>query len=286
MFKFQNHTQSDLQTNNYPMSDTLLLLGFEHQTFSELLSLIDGQRRDLEKGDPVDIHLLQSVTEYFRDYADECHHPIEDIVLRRLSLRDPAAVPDPDRLSQDHQEIARLTSLLETTIRAAASNGDARTPELGEIMEQFVESYRSHMSMEEEHLFPAATKALTTEDWAEIDFGVFDRDDPLYDSSTEARFERLRKEIEKSANELSPRTIGLRQAKRLQRLVSITDFNKSMRNSSIHERNCQLVRHPQGGYGLVLDGKSTLDIPECNEQQAVWCAYYFLQGRATCGKHG
>jgi hemerythrin-like domain-containing protein len=263
------------------MSDTLLLLGFEHQTFGELLSLIDGQRRNLENGAPVDLQLLQSVAEYFSSYPDACHHPIEDLVLRRLRLRDPAAVPDPDRLSTEHQEIARLTKLLATTIQAAASNSDAPTPELGEILAQFVEGYRSHMSMEEAHFFPAAAKALTNEDWAEIDFGVFDRDDPLYDSSTEARFERLRKEIEKSANEFSQRTIGLRQAKRLQQLVSISDFNKSM-----HERNWHLKSHPQGGYGLVLDGHDKIEIPECDEQQAVWCAYYFLQGRATRGTHG
>lgn len=281
MFKFPTHKQRDLQANKYQMSDTLLLLGFEHKTFGELLSLIDGQRRNLDNGDPVDIQLLQSVAEYFRSYPDDCHHPIEDLVLRRLRLRDPAAVPDPEKLTREHQELAHLTKLMATTIQATASNGNAPTPELGEIMEQFVERYRIHMSMEEEHFFPSAHRALNEEDWAEIDFGVFDRDDPLYDSSTEARFERLRKEIEKSAKEFSQCTIGLRQAKRLQQLVSISDFNKSM-----HARNCHLESHPQGGYGLVLDGHDTIGIPECDEQQAVWCAYYFLQGQATRGTLG
>jgi hemerythrin-like domain-containing protein len=263
------------------MSDTLLLLGFEHQSFGELLSLIDEEIRNLETGSPVDIGLLQSVAAYFSDYPDECHHPVEELVLRRLCMRDSDAVPDPDKLSKDHLEIARITKLFATTLGAAASNGDGRTPALGKIMKEFVERYRNHMSMEEEHFFPAAAKALTKEDWAEIDFSVFDRDDPLYNSSTEARFESLRKKMEKSANEFSTPSFGLTQTKRLQRLVSISDFNKSM-----HDQDGHLVRHPQGGYGLVLDGRIAVDIPECDEQQAVWCAYYFLQGQATRGMHG
>jgi len=70
----------------------------------------------------------------------------------------------------------------------------------------------------------------------------------------------------------------LRQAKRVQSLRSMSDFNDSMHEAGV---DCLFVRHPGGGYGLELDGLAIMDIPECSEERATWCAYYFLQGRES-----
>jgi hemerythrin-like domain-containing protein len=256
------------------MSDALLLLDLEHRSFGDLLNVIDDQRRNLEDGGPVDTNLLQSVAETLRGYPDECHHPVEDLVLRRLCMRASEAVPDPAWLFNEHRELRRLARQFSTTLAAMVSNDDAQTPELGELMEEFVNYYRNHMMMEREHFFSAAAKALTRQDWEEIEFDLFDREDPLVDRSAHQRFQSLREEIQKSASKLGKRAFRLRQAKRVQQLVSVSDFNKSML-----DRGCFLVRHPQGGYGLERDGDAMTDIPECSETQAVWCAYYFLQGQ-------
>lgn len=263
------------------MSDTLLLLGLEHKNFGELLNLIEEQRYNLEDGGPVDINLLQRVAEYFSGYPDECHHPVEDLVLRRLCMRDSGAVPDPDRLAREHREIENLTRLLSKTVAAAASNVEAKTPELGEVMEQFVNYYRNHIMMEEKHFFSAAAELLIKDDWEAIEWELFDRDDPLFDRSSHERFQRLREKIDKSAREFSKRTFRLRQAKRVQQLRSISDFNKWA-----EERDCLLVCHPEGGYRLDLDGQAMVDIPACSEERAVSCAYYFLQGWATYDARG
>jgi hemerythrin-like domain-containing protein len=183
------------------MTDVLLLLRLEHKNFDELLNLIDEQRHNLEQGGDVDINLLQSIIEYFSGYPDECHHPVEDIVLQRLCVRDSSAVPDINRLSKEHREIERLTGLLATTLTATVNTGNAQTPELGEVMQQFVSNYRNHMKMEEECFFSTAAKALSKEDWEVIEFDLFDRDDPLFDRAAHARFRGLREEIENSAGE-------------------------------------------------------------------------------------
>ena len=59
----------------------------------------------------------------------------------------------------------------------------------------FVASYRRHLDMEEEKLFPAALRELTGEDWEEIEYDSFDRKDPLFSDSVEQRFGRLREHI-------------------------------------------------------------------------------------------
>lgn len=199
------------------MPDALLLLHLEHENFNGLLDLIDEQRHNLEQGNDVDINLLKSVAEYFSGYPDECHHPIEDTVLRQLCMRDSKAVPDLDldKLSKEHKEIERLTGLLATTLSACAHAGDAQTPELGEVMQQFVNYYRDHMMMEEEHFFPLAAKALLKEDWKKIEFDLFYREDPLLERGAHERFQILREIIESSARESYRRAARLRQEKRV-----------------------------------------------------------------------
>ena len=44
-------------------------------------------------------------------------------------------------------------------------------------------------------MFPAAAKALQSEDWAEIDARLDDRKDPLFDSVVEQKFKNLQKTI-------------------------------------------------------------------------------------------
>ena len=260
------------------MMDVLLLLRLEHKNFGELLNLIDKQRYNLEQGGNVDINLLQSLAEYLSGYPDECHHPVEDIVLRRLCLRDPGAMPDADRLSKEHGEIERLTGLFATTVTATVNAGDAQTPELGEVMQQLVNYYRNHMMMEEEYFLPAAARVLSKEDWEAIELDLCACDGPLFSRAAHVRFQNLLEEIEKTGRVSGRHAFRLRQAKRVQSLRSMSDFNDSMHEAGV---DCLLVRHPGGGYGLELDGLAIMDIPECSEERATWCAYYFLQGRES-----
>jgi hypothetical protein len=51
------------------------------------------------------------------------------------------------------------------------------------------------MAMEDGYFFPAALKALTAQDWAEIASAVTGHKDPLFSDATEERFDALREHI-------------------------------------------------------------------------------------------
>ena len=51
------------------------------------------------------------------------------------------------------------------------------------------------MQSEEDTFFPAVQRCFTADDWAEIDFQVFDQADPLFSETVERRFEALRDHI-------------------------------------------------------------------------------------------
>lgn len=59
----------------------------------------------------------------------------------------------------------------------------------------FIEYQRQHLQKEERLLFPAAVKALRSDDWAEINARLDDRKDPLFNSVVEERFHNLQRTI-------------------------------------------------------------------------------------------
>ena len=55
------------------------------------------------------------------------------------------------------------------------------------------------MLMEEQHFFPLALQRLSRNDFAEIEFTLFDQPDPLFNRDAETRFAELRAEIARLA---------------------------------------------------------------------------------------
>ena len=252
------------------MSDALLLLRLEHENLNQLLDLIDEQRQLADAGGELDRDLLGTVAEYFGGYPDKCHHPVEDLVFARLKMRDPDAVSDPEKLTDEHAQIERLTAELAETI-AANDDGSA----LAEVLEQFTNDYRTHMAMEEKHFFPAAARALSEQDWDEIDFRLFDSPDPLFDHAAHERFHGLRERINKLARSSHRRSARLRQVRQLAKLTSVEEFNAFLEDADYAYR---LETRSDGGFTVKSSSRSLIDIPASEVSQAIWCAYFFVQG--------
>jgi len=62
----------------------ILLLRLEHNRFDDLLDLIEDQ---LDHADLPDRELLRNIVDYFSGYPERCHHPVEDLVYRKLRAR-------------------------------------------------------------------------------------------------------------------------------------------------------------------------------------------------------
>jgi hypothetical protein len=145
-------------------------------------------------------------------------------------------------------------------------------------MRHLVGYYHHHMAMEEKHFFPTALEVLSDDDWAEIDFAVFDRDDPLYDEAA-GQLSVLRAKIDRLAGEQKTRRPAQarleEEEKWLLGLTGIARFDEAMRNRGIAAR---LVRLDDGDYALEIEGHPALIVPECSEARAAWCAYCFVMG--------
>jgi len=151
---------------------------------------------------------------------------------------------------------------------------DTLTAALKDIMRRFVDHYRAHMIAEEKDFFTVALDTLSASDWSEVEFALFDRDDPLFDREVEERFSHLRGKIQDLANKSCRRGAFLRQAFQLRELTSIQSFNEAMQKAG---HGYRLLEHIGGGYGLQSAGQFVVDIPKCSPARAVWCAYYYVE---------
>jgi len=252
------------------MPETILLLYLEHKNQALLLDLLDEHSGKIERGEQPNLELLQSIVDYFSGYPEQCHHPKEDLVFRKLQERNASAIGEPGYLLREHKELTRITNRFARILNDSRQHPDANKDPLVGIMRSYVEDYRKHMAMEEELFFPTAIKALSRVDWLEIDFNVFDRDDPLFDRVLEDRYKVLRQEISRHAE-----ASRYQEQDWLQGVTSIAQFNQADKFS---DQRIRLVRSGVGGYSLERYGRRLVNFPECSEARAVWCAYYFLEG--------
>ena len=217
---------------------------------------------------------MQSAFDYLSDYPDKCHHPKEDLVYWKLHSRHPVLAESLSVLVEEHERLARMTEGLRRTLGELQRDDAGTNDRFSERVREFLDFYRHHMAMEEEHFCPAALQSLSRNDWAEIDFTVFDQSDPLLDRSTEDRFARLRDEITRLGDAQKTSAARREEAARLGRLQSIADFNEAMQQTG---ESVRLIRSPEGGYELERKGNALVHIPECSETRAAWCAYFYLK---------
>ena len=257
------------------MADAILLLRLEHHNMAELLTLMEQQ---LESNAPTDLELLQNIVDYFNDYPEQCHHPVENLIFKKLHQQDANRADVIGELLADHKAIADLTLRVATSLKDYVTTDDGETTQLKEVIQQFINHYRAHMAAEEKTFFPAALETLTKSDWDEIDYDLFDRNDPLFDYKVEAKFRALSEKIKQRAGRTDQYSALIRQTKRLSLLNSIQAFNDMMKKAKDDYR---IIKRPDGAYGLERYGEIVIDIPNCSPSRAAWCAYFYVEAEKT-----
>jgi hemerythrin-like domain-containing protein len=177
------------------MAAILDTLRQEHVNLDRLLGVLAKQGEVFERADSPDFDLIEDILDYFENFPDRYHHPLENAILRRLTERDAAAATQVGDLEGEHRAIAQRARSLRTVFRHVREEEEiSRDAVLGEI-QSFLDGYHHHMNMEEDVLFIAAAASLLDEDWRAIEAESSRASDPLWDNRDEERYGRLRREI-------------------------------------------------------------------------------------------
>lgn len=171
----------------------LSMIRSEHAALSAMLRsipmLIDRYR---QPGREPDFGALRAILFYIGDYAEQRHHRKEsDLLFPRLRLRDASAAAVIDVLDAQHVEGERRVRELEHALVAFEMMGESRRAQFERDAERYVEFYRDHMRLEEEFVLPAADKALTFDDWTEIDQAFLASREQMQPARPEAEYNAL-----------------------------------------------------------------------------------------------
>jgi hemerythrin-like domain-containing protein len=136
--------------------------------------------------------VLRAMLFYIDEFPERRHHPKEsDLLFPRLVRAAPELMPVIERLEADHMSGEGKVRELQHLLLGWELIGESRRSSFSDTARVYVAFYMTHMRTEETQVLPAAEKALTASDWAELDV-AFARDrDPLAGGVRDPCYERL-----------------------------------------------------------------------------------------------
>jgi hemerythrin-like domain-containing protein len=153
----------------------------EHRVIEQVLDCLDEMAERARKEGRVDAASARDAVEFFRNFADRCHHgKEEDRLFPAMESQGFPAEQGPIGVMRvEHDQGRALVGRIEQSIEGAA---EGRGPDV----EAFIEASRSfslllrdHINKEDHCLFPMAQQSLRPEQQQELlqDFARFERDD-------------------------------------------------------------------------------------------------------------
>ena len=98
-------------------------------------------------------------------------------------------------LAREHHNGTELLQRAAGAVSTVLADNVVLRQNVVKALRDFMEHQRRHMMMEDRDFFPAALKALKSQDWTEIASAVAGLKDPLFSDVAEERFEALRAHI-------------------------------------------------------------------------------------------
>jgi hemerythrin-like domain-containing protein len=186
---------------------TLTVIEQEHQALSAMLrsmSLLLAQARR-ERHLP-DFDVLRAMLFYVDEFPERLHHPKESqLLFPKLRARAPEVAAVLERLDADHARGEKAIRDLEHALLAFEVMGESRRDAFEQALARYLDFYLQHMALEEHEVLPAARRALTEADWAELDAAFAANRDPLTGHEPSDEFRPLFQRIVNHA----PAPIGL-----------------------------------------------------------------------------
>ncbi|MGI2257761.1 hemerythrin domain-containing protein [Shewanella sp. GXUN23E] len=179
--------------------DMLRRLQLDHKNISVLLNILAAQSGQLATGGAVNYRVMMDVLDYMQSYAEHSHHPVEDIVYRRLAAQ--ASLNDlSERLFEEHKQLTRITEAFHTTLNLVLNDNPVPIDRLKEELENYISMQRSHMRYEEEIIFPLLKQYLVEADWECLADECQQQltDDPLFSDNIKRDCQELRSLIKGS----------------------------------------------------------------------------------------
>jgi len=160
---------------------TLRIIREEHTALAAMLRsillLLAEHRRH---GTMPDFGALRAMLFYVDEFPEQRHHRLEsELLFPKLRARTPVSRELFDKLDADHACGAGRIRDLEHALTAFEMLGESRRAAFESDAQRYVDFYLAHMAVEEREVLPLAERALTAQDWADLDEAFAGNQDPF-----------------------------------------------------------------------------------------------------------
>lgn len=169
---------------------TIETLRREHEAIGKVLASLERAADAVQSGGSVHETLFLKAIEFVTEFAHRLHQAKEEVFSRRLAEH---GLVGPE--GREHGDIGKFAAACLRVLRNAARGDPASRRMLAENAKAYVGILRSHIALEDNELFDAATRELTEHDDREI-MSAFGRIERELGEAPAGRYERLAAEVE------------------------------------------------------------------------------------------
>jgi hemerythrin-like domain-containing protein len=168
----------------------------EHRVIERMLAVVSKAADRLERGEAVDDKVFVGATDFFKNFADKCHHGKEEkLLFEKMIERGMSGEVGPVAVMlREHQDgRAHVKKMAEL----AGVKKDTKTSnELIRHTRGYVELLSQHIQKEDHILYPMANQILTTEDQEELKEGFEKVEEEVMGPGTHERYHHMIEEWE------------------------------------------------------------------------------------------
>jgi hemerythrin-like domain-containing protein len=135
----------------------------EHQAILKMVEASETVAKRLKEGEKVPADILAAFQEFFKIFADQCHHgKEEDIFFPLLEARGMPKRGGPLGVMLNEHEVGRaLVREMHQAAEAYATGAEGSGAHWAQAAEQYAALLRSHIDKEDNVLFPMAERLLS-----------------------------------------------------------------------------------------------------------------------------
>lgn len=163
----------------------------DHGNLEKILTLLTLQLDHFFAGRESDFDLKIELLDYLETYADQVHHPLENLIFDMAMDKMGDKREFLERLQSQHASLILLTRKFRQSLENILQGGVMPRNELEVQGREYVALQRQHINLEEQEVFPALDAVLNEDEWNQILASMPNYDDPVFDAPDKIRFQTL-----------------------------------------------------------------------------------------------
>ena len=180
------------------MDNLLDKLHKDHVNFINLFTFIESQLQLIKDCQIVDFETILLSLEYMKEYSDEIHHPLENIIFKYFLEHSDDRHDEIIQLMNEHEDMPLLTGNIINMLQSVVAEMPIKRGDLCDSLSGYIDIQKEHMNHEESDIYPVLYANINENDWQTLGAELDDVNDPLFDIPRNESYQLLLNKITES----------------------------------------------------------------------------------------